>query len=142
MTWIFYASAAALALGLADVLVKLAAGKIPDSLGMLLYGSVPFVTGLVWFAFDSRRAPLSEIRPIAYLYAIGVGVFFSLVTFGMYAAFRHGAPVSLGSPLVRLGGLLVASAIGLLALKEPFSARYLLGFALVCTGLFLMLTKT
>jgi drug/metabolite transporter (DMT)-like permease len=141
MHWLYYAGAAALALGAADTLVKLASGKLPDSLGMLLYGIVPFLTGLVWFARDHGNVSWSRISPAALLYALGVGVTFSFVTFGMYAAFRHGAPLSLASPLVRLGGLIVASVAGILAWKEPFTIRYLAGSLMTCAGLYLMLTQ-
>lgn len=37
MSWVFYATAAAAALAAADVFVKMAAGRLPNSLGTLIY---------------------------------------------------------------------------------------------------------
>jgi drug/metabolite transporter (DMT)-like permease len=139
MNWGIYIIGAALALAIADILVKFVSGKIPDSLGMLLYGSVPFLAGLVWFIFDPKKALFHS--PAAVLPALGVGVSFALVTFCMYAAFRHGAPISLASPSIRLGGLVLASAAGLIFWKEPLTLRYLLGLGLIAAGLYLMLTR-
>src|SRR3569833_2732689 len=105
MTWFQYAAAAAVALGLGDIMVKVTAGKIPSSLGMFLYGAVPFATGLFWFAVDCTRGPV-VIKAAPVFYGLGVGASYTLVTLGLYAAFNSGAPLSSVSPLVRLGGLL------------------------------------
>lgn len=132
---------AALALAAADVFVKLAAGRLPDSLGMLLYGTVPFVTGLVWYGFDRARGVTQPVHGVAIGFALAVGVTFTLVTFALYAAFRHGAPISLVSPSVRLGGLLVASIVGVLLWNEPFTPRYAAGLALSGLGVYLILSR-
>jgi len=73
--------------------------------------------------------------------AIGVGIAFSLVTVGLYATFGAGAPISLASPAIRLGGLLLASLIGLIVLREPFTWRYALGVLLACVGVYLIVTR-
>jgi drug/metabolite transporter (DMT)-like permease len=141
VNWIVFAMVAALALAAADVCVKSAAGKLPDSLGMLLYGVVPFSIGLVWFSLDRTRAAAPALDFRAVLFALAVGVMFSLVTFAMYAAFRRGAPLSLASPLIRLGGLILASAVGFLVWKEPLTLRYAVGFILACAGVYLMIVR-
>src|SRR5688500_16512621 len=141
MTWMVYAVGAALSLAAADVCVKAAAGKLPNSLGMLLYGSVPFAAGVVWWLMDRGRMGAEQITTKGVIYATSVGVMFATVTFCMYAAFRAGAPISLASPVIRLGGLVVASIVGFLVWKEPVSARYLIGLGMVLIGVYLMLTR-
>jgi uncharacterized membrane protein len=141
MIWMWYAGAAALALAAADVLVKAAAGKLPNSLGMLLYGSVPFATGLMWWTIDRGRVSAGAITTKGVVYATGVGVMFATVTFCMYAAFRAGAPISLASPIIRLGGLVLASIVGLALWKEPVTTRFLIGLTMVCGGIYLMLAR-
>ena len=47
MSWMLYAAVAAGALAAADVLVKMAAGKVANSLGMLIYGAAAFGIGLI-----------------------------------------------------------------------------------------------
>jgi drug/metabolite transporter (DMT)-like permease len=68
-------------------------------------------------------------------------VMFATVTFCMYAAFRAGAPISLASPVIRLGGLLVASLAGVVLWKEPLTLRYVMGLMLVFAGIFLILKR-
>jgi uncharacterized membrane protein len=60
MSWMFYATAAAAALAAADVFVKMAAGKLPNSLGTLIYGAVAFGVGLTWFLADRARGGLEH----------------------------------------------------------------------------------
>jgi drug/metabolite transporter (DMT)-like permease len=141
MNWVFYALAAALALAAADILLKVSAGKIPTSVGVFLYGIVPFLAGVCWVLLDWKRINASHLPTMGLMSGLGVGLAFTLVTFAMYAAFESGAPLSLASPLIRLGGLILASAVGILFWQELANLRYLLGFVLTCSGLYLMLTR-
>lgn len=139
MNWMVYGAMAAVALAAADVMVKLASGKLPSSLGMLLYGSVPFAIGLVWFASDKIRGVPMTIQPAGIGYGLGVGVGFALVTVGLYAAFNAGAPISTLSPVIRVGGLVLAAVTGILIWKETVTAQYLFGIALSLVGIYLMI---
>ena len=65
MSWIFYAAVAAVSLAAADVFVKIAAGKVPNSLGTLIYGTVAFGVGLTWFVIDRARGVVERSsRPL------------------------------------------------------------------------------
>ena len=66
---------------------------------------------------------------------------FSVVAAGMYLTFGAGAPVSLASPMVRLGGLVLASLVGLTAFGEPFTLRFALGSLLCGGGMYLIVTR-
>lgn len=141
MGWMLYVAGAAAALAAADVFVKLAAGRLPSSLGMLLYGGVAFGIGLAWTVTDRLHGAPMRASAAGVVYALLVGVSFSIVTFGLYAAFTAGAPLSVTSPVVRLGGLLVASICGLLIWSEPMTVRYVTGLALSVAGVYLIVTR-
>ena len=141
MRWILYATIAAAALAAADVFVKLAAGKLPNSLGTLIYGAVAFGVGLTWFLADRARGGLERASAAGIVYALGVGVAFSAVAIALYGAFRAGAPLSVASPLVRLSGLIVASLCGVLIWNEPVTPRYVIGLSLAVAGVYLIVTR-
>jgi len=141
MSWILYASATAVALALADILIKLGAGRISNSLAVLLYGSCTFLTGLIWVLLERIRGIPQYAQTSGALAAVGVGVCFSLVTIGLYTTFQTGAPISLVSPYVRLGGLLLASIAGFTLFHELFTWRYAIGMLLVWIGLYLLVTR-
>jgi bacterial/archaeal transporter family protein len=139
--WIIYASVTAVFLAAADCFIKLASGRISSSLGLLVYGGCTFATGLVWVLSQRlQNVPLNSDLP-GFFYALGVGISFSAVTIGLYATFTAGAPISLASPLVRLGGLVIASVIGFVIFREGLTVRYIAGMFLVFLGLYLILTR-
>jgi uncharacterized membrane protein len=139
--WIIYASITAVCLASADCFIKLAAGRISSSLGLLVYGACTFTTGLVWvFSQRLQNVPI-QTDLLGFFYALGVGVSFSAVTIGLYATFNAGAPISLASPLVRLGGLIFASIVGITIFREALTVRYIVGILIVFLGLYLILTK-
>ena len=141
MSWILYVTVAAAALAAADVFVKLAAGKLPNSLGTLIYGAVAFGVGLTWFLADRARGGIEQSSTAGIAYAVAVGVAFSAVTVALYGAFQTGAPLSVTSPLVRLSGLIVASLCGVLIWNEPLTSRYILGLCLAVTGVYLIVAR-
>ena len=141
MEWITYATGTAVALAAADFFIKLAAGKLSNSLALLLYGSCTFLTGLGWVLLDKLRSVEIYAQPAGVLAATGVGVAFSCVTMGLYMTFWAGAPITLVSPFIRLGGLLIASLAGFILLHEPFTWRYAAGMMLAVGGVYLIVTR-
>lgn len=139
--WIIYASFTALFLALADSFVKFASGRLSNSVALLVYGACTFTTGLTWVLIQYVRGVALRAQPVGVLYALGVGVCFSGVTVGLYLTFGAGAPISVASPLIRLGGLAVASVVGLTILGEPLTLRYVVGMCLVFGGLYLIVAR-
>lgn len=139
--WVLYAGITAFFLALADCFIKFAAGRISNSLGLLLYGACTFATGLTWVIIDRIRGASLQAETAAIGYALGVGICFSGVTVGLYATFGAGAPISVASPLVRMGGLVIASIVGVTMLGEPVTLRYGIGVLLIFGGLYLILTR-
>ncbi len=125
----------------ADSFVKLAANRISSSLGLLIYGSCTFLTGLGWTIWNYMHGAPQFARPAGFLCALGVGVAFSSVTVCLYRTFEANAPISVAMPLIRLSGLFLVVLLGLVILREPLSLRYILGLLLACTGLYLVVTR-
>lgn len=141
MRWILFASGSAVALAGADVCIKLAAGKLSNSVGLLLYGSCTFLTGLSWVLWQRVNGVVLRAEAWGVVAALGVGVCFSAVTVGLYLTFTAAAPISVASPMIRLGGLLLASMVGLVLFGEIFTWRYAVGVILACVGIYLMITR-
>ncbi|GAB4424779.1 MAG: hypothetical protein Kow0031_03960 [Anaerolineae bacterium] len=140
-TWIFYAAGTAMLLATADVLVKFAAGKLSNNIALLMFGCATFLISAVWIIVDRSRGGVLVAQPLGLLVATAVGVTFTFVTLGLYTTFAAGAPISLASPMIRLGGLLLASIAGLLLFREPFTWRYLVGVLLAVSGIYLIITR-
>jgi drug/metabolite transporter (DMT)-like permease len=139
--WVVYAFAAALLMAAADVCIKLASGKVSNSLGVLIYGSCTFALGLVWVLWQKIHGVTLHSQTSGLLASVAVGVSFALVTVVLYVTFEAGAPISLVSPSIRLGGLLGASLVGFLLWHEPLTLRYIMGIVLACSGIYLIVTR-
>jgi len=139
--WIFYAAITAITLAGADFFVKLAAGKLSNSVAVFIYGTCTFLFGLGWVLWQRFQGVPQYAQPAGVLAAVGVGLAFSFVTVGLYTTFAAGAPISLASPFIRVVGLLLASLIGLTLLGEPFSWRYAIGMLMAMGGVYLIVTR-
>jgi uncharacterized membrane protein len=140
MRWIPAAAASAVFLASADFFVKLASSRISSSLGALIYGATTFAAALVWVLFERATGQPQFSTPQGWGYAILVGLAFSGVTFLLYVTFTK-VDVSIGSPAIRLTGIILASLLGIVALREPLTWRYVLGTILAIAGVLLIVFR-
>jgi uncharacterized membrane protein len=141
MKWFSFALAAMMAVATADLFIKLAAGKLSNSVAMLIYGTCTFLFGLGWVMWQRAAGVPQFAQTSGFLAAIGVGLAFSAATLLIYLTFGAGAPISLASPTIRLGALLLASLIGLTFFGEPLTWRYAAGVVLAVSGIYLIVTR-
>lgn len=141
MDWVIYALISAIAMAAADFCMKLAAGKVSNSLGLWLYGCSTFTIGLGWVLWQRLQGIPQHAEIKGVLSALGVGLSFCVVVIAFYATFVKGAPISVVTPVIRLGGLLIASAAGIVLLHEPMTLRYVIGMFLSCAGVYLIMTR-
>ena len=140
MRWIPYALLCSIFLASADFFVKLASNKISSSMGMLVYGATTFTVGLTWVGYLKITKQPLLITQQGLLYSLAVGIAFSVVTLLLYLTFAR-ISVSIGSPTIRVMGILIASMFGILLLHEPFTWRYLLGLLLTVAGVALIVFR-
>lgn len=140
MRWIPYALLCSIFLASADFFVKLASNKISSSMGMLVYGATTFTVGLTWVGYLKVTKQPLLITQQGLLYSLAVGIAFSVVTLLLYLTFAR-ISVSIGSPTIRVTGILIASMFGILLLHEPFTWRYLLGLILTVAGVALIVFR-
>ena len=140
MRWLPYALVCSIFLASADFFVRLASTKISSSMGMLVYGATTFTVGLTWVGYLKVTKQPLLITQQGLLYSLAVGIAFSVVTLLLYLTFAR-ISVSIGSPTIRVMGILIASMFGILLLHEPFTWRYLLGLILTVAGVALIVFR-
>jgi uncharacterized membrane protein len=140
MRWLPYAVLCSIFLASADFFVKLASNRIASSMGMLVYGATTFTVGLTWVGYLKLTKQPLLITQQGLLYSLAVGIAFSVVTLLLYITFAR-ISVSIGSPTIRMTGILLASILGILLLHEPFTWRYLIGLLLTVAGVALVVFR-
>jgi len=127
-------------LGFADFATKQASGRLSPALGTLIYAASAMVPALAWTIWTRAHAPLVVTRAgIGWAMATGLafGVFAGLLFF----LFSHGVNLSLGAPIIRLGGITFAALLGVFVLREPFNIQSIAGFILAVLGIVLIATR-
>jgi len=140
MRWLPYALLCSVFLANADFFVKLASNKISSSMGMLVFGATTFTVGMIWVSYLKLTKQPLQITQQGLLYSLVVGLAFSGVTILLYITFAR-VNVSIGSPTIRVMGILLTSLLGILILHEPFTWRYLFGLIITVAGVALIVFR-
>jgi uncharacterized membrane protein len=138
-TWVLAIAAMGI-IALADFSTKQSAGKISPSLGTLIYAVTTIAIPLVWTLWTRSNGGLQITRE-GVLWSISVGVCFSIFTGLMFLIFSQGVNLSVGSPVVRMGGIALAATLGIVVFREGLNLQYLVGFLLAAVGIFLVVTR-
>ncbi len=134
---------AVLAMGviaLADFCIKQSSGRISPSLGTLIYAVTTIAIPLVWTLWTRANGGLLVTQD-GVLWSIGTGIAFSVFTGMIFFVFSNGVDLSIGSPVIRMGGIVLAATLGIIVFHEGINWQYLAGFALAAIGIFLVVTR-
>lgn len=127
-------------IALADLSTKQSAGKISPSLGTLIYAVTTIAIPLVWTLWTRANGGLQITRD-GVLWSMAVGICFSIFTGLMFLLFSQGVNLSIGSPIVRMGGIVLAASLGILVFREGINFQYVIGFLFAAFGIFLVVTR-
>lgn len=127
-------------LALADFCIKQSSGRISPSLGTLIYAVTTIAIPLVWTLWTEAQGGL-QVTQEGVLWSIGTGIAFSVFTGMIFFVFSAGVNLSIGSPVIRMGGIVIAATLGILVFREGINWQYVIGFVLAAIGIFLVVTR-
>jgi len=137
LTTILFFIAGMLTLGFADFATKQTSGRISPALGTLIYAASAVVPALVWTTWSRLNAPLLVTRA-GMMWAVLTGLAFGIFAGILFFLFSQGVNLSVGTPVIRLGGIAFAAALGIVVLREGISLQSLVGFVLAGIGILLI----
>ena len=132
---------AALSLAAADFFLKLASSRLSSSITTLIYALCTFIVPIVWVGIAKWRGEEFLINRDGILPAVLAGIAFSLVVVFLSLTFAAGVNLSIGTPAIRTLGIVLAATLGIVVFNEGISLRYVLGFALSLSGIYLIVTR-
>lgn len=80
------------------------------------------------------------VKPGGWWPTIMAGIVIGFAGIFIVKMFASDVNLSLGSPLVRIGSVILASLLGIFILREGINARYIFGFVIAVVGLVLIFT--
>jgi uncharacterized membrane protein len=138
-TILFFLAAMA-TLGFADFATRQTAGRISPALGTLIYAATATVPALIWTIWSRAQGPLVVTRA-GVMWSVMTGLAFGIFAGILFYLFSKGVNLSVGTPVIRLGGTAFAAMLGIMVLREGFSRQSLAGFILAALGILLIATR-
>jgi uncharacterized membrane protein len=139
MDWLVFASLNILFLSLYGYFTKSLSQKIDTPLRFLAIGVCVFLVSLIWFLYSSKTGGKLMLDRANLAPLVMVGLFSALAIVFFQLTFTHGAPLSIGVLVCRVGVIIVSAVLGIIILKEPFTPRILVGFLFSILGLYLLI---
>ncbi len=139
MNWLSYAIATLLLYTLHDILLKQLSGGSNAILSAFVINLSAAVVLLVVLLVAKTGVEPVALKEIGVMAVAGIALGFATVTF-IYS-FSKGGDFSVVMPLVYIGIIALSVVAGYLLFKEQISSMQLLGIALSCVGIYLMVRK-
>ncbi len=138
MHWLIIAITTAFCFGLYNFFIKISSGNIHEIVGAVILQIIAAMLGgifLLFFKFNNQPLPVTN-KGIwqAALAGLCVGLA-EILTFVLYT---RGVSVSVGTPLIVGGSLVVVTLLGWLFLREELNFLQLAGIILVIIGMVLI----
>src|SRR5580765_3295804 len=108
VTTVLFFIAAMITLGFADFATKQTAGRISPALGTLIYAASAMVPALIWTIWSRAKAPLL-VTGLGGMWAVFTGLAFGVFAGILFFLFSNGVNLSVGTPVIRLGGIAFAA---------------------------------
>jgi len=139
--WFLFPLGAALSLSAADFFLKLSSSRLSSNLVAFIYSMATLIPPTILLIVARARGEEVTYTREGIFFAVLMGIAFSLVVVFLNLTFASGVNLSLGTPVIRLAGIMLASTLGILFFQETISLRYLLGFGLAVLGIYFIVTK-
>jgi len=137
LTTVLFFIAGMVTLGFADFATKQTSGRISPALGTLIYAASAVVPALIWTIWTRVHGPILVTRAGS-KWAVLTGLAFGVFAGILFFLFSKGVNLSVGTPVIRLGGIAFAAMLGIVVLREGFSLQSLAGFVLAALGILLI----
>jgi len=139
--WFLFPLGAALSLAAADFFLKLSSSRLSSNLVAFIYSMATLIPPTLLLIVARARGEEVTYTRDGIIFAVLMGIAFSLVVVFLNLTFASGVNLSVGTPVIRLAGIMLASTLGILFFQETISLRYLLGFGLAVLGIYFIVTK-
>ena len=140
LTTVLFFIAAMITLGFADFATKQTSGRISPALGTLIYAASAMLPAFLWTLWSRAEAPLL-VTSLGAMWAVLTGLAFGVFAGLLFYLFSKGVNLSVGTPVIRLGGIAFAAMLGIVVLREDFSPRSVGGFLLAVLGILLIASR-
>ena len=135
MVWGIFAALAICAVAVSDIFRKLGSNLKDPFLSNVIFQSASFLVAVLLYLFFSRKY---ESNFSGVVYSLIGGALISVFTLATFKALEIGPGVSVVVPVIRIGGVLLVSVLGILLLKERLTLSLAMGILLSAIGIYMI----
>jgi|SRR5680860_51890 len=135
MSWLIFAILAATSFGFYNFFIKISADKLSPTIALMLIAGTAFVVAMISTIFLKLTGQNLIFSKNVIYYPILAGLFTGVAEIFYLSMYSKNAPVSVGTPIVVGGTILVAVVLGIFLLKEPLNIEKVSGVILLLIGL-------
>lgn len=121
-----------------NILVKLSSGFESYAAAVVLQVVGLIVALIAYFFFHGVQSPIPHLASKVW-YVVGAGALVGITNLAFIMLYHHGAPLSVASPLTRVGSLVLVVLAGVLFFKEPVTTTKAVGFMMSLGGIYLLM---
>lgn len=138
MNWILLLTLAALCFGLYNFFIKVASGSIHQILGAVILQVVAAVVGVILLIYLKMTGENFSLSNKGIFFSVLAGIAVGLAEILTFAVFSKQIPVSVGTPVIIGGSIVVTALLGFLFLQEHLSLLQTIAVLLIITGVTLL----
>jgi transporter family protein len=138
-TWMFYAIVSMLFAGLTSVLAKYGLQNVSADFGLAVRTAVIFAIIMAINVIGDKYKQFSQLTPLQLTLLVASGITTTLSWIFYYRAMKDG-PVSYVAAIDK-ASILITLLLSFLLLKEPITAKILIGGVLIFAGLLVLIWK-
>ena len=137
--WLIYALITIICYAGMDLFIKKASGKIDDYLGTAVINFFALIPALLMYTWLKLSQQNILVTKDGTLFSAIAGLFIGVGSITLIRMFAQGANLSIGSPIVRIGTVILTTLLGIFLLNEAFTAKQIIGIVLSVVGVSLLI---
>jgi bacterial/archaeal transporter family protein len=138
MNWLIFALIAIGGYALFNFFLMFSADKISAPIGVAIIGSMTVVVALIAIISMNISGQEFLITSDGIKFAILAGLFTAIAELAYYIMYLKGTNLSIGTPLVVGGTILIATILGVIILSETLSIVKIIGVITTIVGIILL----
>jgi len=138
MIWLAYALLAVFSFGFYNFFVKVSATSFSPTVANIFIAGTSFLIAVISTIYLKMSGQSLTFTKNDLILPIAAGLFTGVAELFYLSMYSKNTPITIGSPLVVGGTIVIAAILGILILKEPMNAARIAGTVFVIAGLVLL----
>ncbi len=142
MNWLGFGFGTILFYSLFNFFLKISSGKVNAGVASFIVDAIAtFALAIYVLYLRIHGEKVFDIKPLSLIYLLFAAIAVALGNIFIYKMYSTGANLSVTTPFVQIGSIVVGTLLGIVFLKEGITIKYIIGLCASLLGLYLIITS-